>query len=264
MILRRLRGDCGPTDPNFYLAVNASSATHPPGYEDVRRSVLETMCRTTSFEWTPKTRKGSAPRTAPLAAAASGSVKGKGVKGAGKKRKRPKQESDESEDQEEEMSDLVDDDESDDAASVTTFPNITQSGRKVVKPAQFVPQAAPPPSKKRSSTQTRKIGKNVENALCKRCGRGHSPNSNMIVFCDGCNAGWHQMCHDPMVSNEMVKDVMKEWFCAECTAKRERKKERAFRHTTASTPSNGEKDVGWTAKSLDEVCPISLADQNQS
>ncbi|MCJ1238713.1 hypothetical protein MMC14_006704 [Varicellaria rhodocarpa] len=58
-------------------------------------------------------------------------------------------------------------------------------------------------------------------AVCKNCQRGHSPASNVIVFCDGCNKPWHQYCHDPPIRGEMAQIQEKEWFCADCTVLRE-------------------------------------------
>lgn len=149
------------------------------------------------------------------------------------------------------MSDLGDEDESDDSASVTAFPSMTQSGRKVVKPTQFVPEVSAAPPRKRNAPNRRPgPGRNVENALCKRCGRGHSPANNMIVFCDGCNIGWHQMCHDPVITEDVVKDETTEWFCVDCTAKRDKRKgERA----KTITPKNNE-DTPWAGKNATEVC----------
>ena len=57
--------------------------------------------------------------------------------------------------------------------------------------------------------------------LCAKCSRGHSPESNVIVFCDGCNTPWHQWCHDPHISREVVEVAEKEWFCGLCMHKQE-------------------------------------------
>ena len=61
-------------------------------------------------------------------------------------------------------------------------------------------------------------------AVCENCGRGHSPSSNVIVFCDGCNRPWHQHCHDPPIKGEIVQIEEKEWFCSECSRFREERK----------------------------------------
>ena len=52
--------------------------------------------------------------------------------------------------------------------------------------------------------------------MCRNCGRGHSPPSNAIVFCDGCNGPWHQFCHDPPIEGEVVRVEEREWVCAGC------------------------------------------------
>ena len=60
-------------------------------------------------------------------------------------------------------------------------------------------------------------------AVCKNCGRLHSPQSNAMVFCDGCNTGWHQHCHDPPISQDIVLIEAKEWFCTDCVVLKEEK-----------------------------------------
>ena len=57
--------------------------------------------------------------------------------------------------------------------------------------------------------------------MCRVCQRGHSPQSNMIVFCDGCNTPYHQYCHDPPIGDEVVKVEEKEWFCSDCVGVRQ-------------------------------------------
>ncbi|KFY34741.1 hypothetical protein V495_08114, partial [Pseudogymnoascus sp. VKM F-4514 (FW-929)] len=254
MILKRLRGEGGPLNPTSVLGL--TSSPQAAAYEDVRRTVLEGMKTSHNMEFAASTptprRPPKAPRTGSASkASASGTPVGKKGGAKSRKRKRAKDESDESAGESEEMSDLGDEDESDDSASVTAFPSMTQSGRKVVKPTQFVPEVAAGPPRKRS-TQTRRPGRSVENALCKRCGRGHSPANNMIVFCDGCNIGWHQMCHDPVITEEVVKDETKEWFCVDCSAKRDKKKgDRGKTSTPNSTAKNSE-GTPWAAKSATE------------
>jgi hypothetical protein len=76
----------------------------------------------------------------------------------------------------------------------------------------------------------------AEQALCKKCTRMHSPASNQMVFCDGCNEGWHQMCHDPWIEDEVVKDTNKAWFCVTCQAKRDRQHSSSANNTTNHPP----------------------------
>jgi succinate--hydroxymethylglutarate CoA-transferase len=269
MILKRLRGEGGLLNPNATLGVRPAAGTgavQPPGYEDVRRSVLQGMKTTLNMELPssvpPPAKKGpkaatvrtSTPTGVDAAAATTagsgniGAPKGKastksGKVKAGTKRKRAKDDSD-SPEESAGMSGLGGDSDSDDVGSTTQLPTKTLSGRKVVKPAQFDPAALEGPSRKRASYTYKKGARSVEQALCKRCGRAHSPTGNLIVFCDGCNIGWHQMCHDPMVSDDLVKDASKEWFCKECSAQRAK--------LEVPTPEIG-KDPTWSGKSLEEV-----------
>ena len=76
------------------------------------------------------------------------------------------------------------------------------------------------PEKKRSSSKKTPGG---ASAVCKNCGRLHSPESNPMVFCDGCNTGWHQHCHDPPIPQDIITIESKEWFCTDCIVLREEK-----------------------------------------
>ncbi|PIA19216.1 hypothetical protein COEREDRAFT_5736 [Coemansia reversa NRRL 1564] len=50
--------------------------------------------------------------------------------------------------------------------------------------------------------------------FCQLCGDLESWSYNQIVLCDACELGVHQMCHDPVVTeNEVLQD---EWFCSTC------------------------------------------------
>ncbi|PQE25720.1 CAIB BAIF family enzyme protein [Rutstroemia sp. NJR-2017a BBW] len=225
----------------------------PPGYEEMRRNVMQGMKTTHNMEINTPPKHNTGRRTAPRrvgsaeksttptasASSAGGKKKGKGAK-AGQKRKRAKDDSDSADDSDA-MSALGGDSESEGTSSVTTeMPKITQSGRQVVKPTHFVPAMTETSTRKKSTTSTSK--RSQEQALCKRCGRGNSPQNNMIVFCDGCNLGWHQLCHDPIVSEEEVKDEKAPWYCQNCSRKRGIK--------PAPSKADG---ISWADKTLEQV-----------
>ena len=135
-----------------------------------------------------------------------------------------------------------------DASETFTPQSQSRSGRKIFQNATKIPfikveepeeeaiapipvRRAPPavpamlsaissPAKRRKVSTRRPPG---AAAVCKNCGRGHSPNSNVIVFCDGCNKPWHQYCHDPPIRGNLNTIAEKEWFCADCTIVREDK-----------------------------------------
>ncbi|KAK2809578.1 hypothetical protein FQN50_003631 [Emmonsiellopsis sp. PD_5] len=114
-------------------------------------------------------------------------------------------------------------DESDEATPITTQ---TKSGRQIHRPTAFVPAqhvaaesptTADAPQQQQSRKRRRVYRKGREmNVTCKRCERGHSPQSNMIVFCDDCNRAWHQFCHDPPIEDRVISVKESEWFCKEC------------------------------------------------
>ncbi|KAK9239854.1 hypothetical protein V1525DRAFT_338524 [Lipomyces kononenkoae] len=87
----------------------------------------------------------------------------------------------------------------------------TKSGRKVHKPQQFDPLAEV--DEKRGTYFRRDL------QICKVCSRGHSPESNLIVFCDGCNDPYHQLCHDPPIGRAFIEVAEAQWFCHKCQSK---------------------------------------------
>lgn len=109
-------------------------------------------------------------------------------------------------------------------ATPTAPLTMTKSGRQIQKPAAYNPAAMDAASKKRPNYGKR----TAEQALCKKCTRMHSPTTNQIVFCDGCNEGWHQLCHEPWIHDDVVRDQTRAWFCAACQEKRDR--ERQYHH----------------------------------
>lgn len=170
--------------------------------------------------------KGGRPRGSRAghsAAALAGRLIGRGIK-----RKRKK--------------DDDDDDEKDDTDASEEFIPIaaTSSGRRINQVKTFSPVVldpvkglsnktpqstarAPVPESPSTARKTKKRRKPGEAAVCINCGRGHSPNSNMIVFCDGCSAPWHQYCHDRPITPSFIQIEEKEWNCAECTIVQEEK-----------------------------------------
>ncbi|KAL1836433.1 hypothetical protein VTJ49DRAFT_5154 [Mycothermus thermophilus] len=101
---------------------------------------------------------------------------------------------------------------------------MTKSGRQVLKPASYDPAAIDAANRRHRAHHHGggglKAPRTAEQALCRRCSRLHSPASNQIVFCDGCNDAWHQLCHEPRIADEVVRDATKGWFCAACVAKK--------------------------------------------
>lgn len=126
----------------------------------------------------------------------------------------------------------------------------TKSGRQVLKPTTYNPntvEAAQVAGTQQISAKRKHWGKRTaEQALCKVCTRGLSPLKNQVVFCDGCNVCWHQLCHEPYIDDEFVSDESRSWFCSKCLAKRER-------HLARKKTVDGFRGVSWAAKSADQV-----------
>ncbi len=166
MILKRINSGAGSSS----LSSIGITGT-PPGYEDMRRSVLMGMKTTLNME-IPSTPIGSVNRgrggsggkaqraSATPSGSAAGSASGGKGKGAAKpraragtKRKRVKDESESTEESEGSMSKLGGDSDSDDSEDITELPKITQSGRQVNKPAQFIPAAYESSAKRRAPSK---------------------------------------------------------------------------------------------------------------
>ncbi|XP_022250696.1 metal-response element-binding transcription factor 2-like [Limulus polyphemus] len=51
--------------------------------------------------------------------------------------------------------------------------------------------------------------------VCVKCENGQSDPPNEIVICDHCNLGYHQHCHRPKISSEVLKPEVP-WYCRSC------------------------------------------------
>lgn len=102
----------------------------------------------------------------------------------------------------------------------TYSPVVLEASTSTRKSNQNTPMSAPPTIASQKPKKRRKPG---EAAVCINCGRGHSPNSNQIVFCDGCNTPWHQFCHDRPITPTVIQFEEKEWICTDCEVIREEK-----------------------------------------
>jgi hypothetical protein len=59
----------------------------------------------------------------------------------------------------------------------------------------------------------------------------------VIVFCDACNKCWHQRCHEPQVSESIIKDTKADWYCSDCERIINGSKKGGKKSTTKSKPS---------------------------
>lgn len=125
------------------------------------------------------------------------------------------------------------------ASFSSALTHTSRTGRVVKAPTAFAPASA-------AATGKRKPGprRKAANIVCVRCGRGNSPSSNQIVFCDGCNTTWHQMCHDPPIPGEVIEVKDKEWLCATCKPA-----------PRPSTKAQSIKNAGRKAKAVQKAAP---------
>ncbi|KAI1846897.1 hypothetical protein JX266_007118 [Neoarthrinium moseri] len=249
MILKRIRGE--PNNLSSAISsASAAGAIKQSAYEDTKRRLVMSMNTSLTLpmpasipvpalapsRMMPKkegSQAGALPSLKPRGRPTKLDKKGKAPRGA--KRKRGKDEDDASS----VLSDPSESDEDEDYQNTAT-PTMTKSGRQILKPTQFNPATGSGAGKKKH------YGKRTpEQALCKVCTRGLSPTSNQVVFCDGCNFCWHQLCHDPYIDDEFVSDETRSWFCRNCLAKRER-------HLAKKKSMDGFKGVSWSTKSADQ------------
>ena len=260
MILQRINGRSGGLSSALSSASAVAKTIEQSTFEDAKRRLVMNMNtsltmplptpRTPSNPTTPAT---SLPvndafqlRTPSVAkpTASKGNPKVPAKKGKpatkGTKRKRSKGGQDDTSS----LSEVPHSD-GEDASKGQVAPTMTKSGRQVQKPAQFNPTS---PATAAAATQKRRhYGKRTpEQALCKVCTRGLSPLKNQIVFCDGCNLCWHQLCHDPYIDDDFVSNESRSWFCGRCSAKRER-------HLAKKKSLDGFKGVSWAARNAQQV-----------
>ncbi|KAI9726145.1 MAG: hypothetical protein M1828_001818 [Chrysothrix sp. TS-e1954] len=121
-----------------------------------------------------------------------------------------------------------DEDGSDVSDTYTPSFTVTKSGRSINKPSQYQPVDQSIDSPRGTKRKRGRGGRPALNPyalpdaiLCSKCGRGHSPMNNVIVFCDMCNTPYHQWCHDPLIEKEVVLIADREWMCGECATQKE-------------------------------------------
>ncbi|KAL7628415.1 hypothetical protein AAE478_002617 [Parahypoxylon ruwenzoriense] len=280
MILKRINSQPGSLSSALSSASSIANSIEKSTFEDVKRRLVMNMNTSLTMAMppfkpaAPKSKVGAtlplpmndafqlrtpAPAKAVAKQAAAGttaqkapahaqSQKGKGKGPRGTKRKRGK---DNDVDTSSSLSDISD---SDGEAAVSTTastkgqaaPTMTKSGRQVQKPSQYNPSQQSTQQQPRRKPSGGGGGKRTaEQALCKVCTRGLSPTGNQIVFCDGCNSCWHQLCHEPCIDDDFVSNESRSWFCGRCTAKRERLLAR-------KKSLDAFKGVSWAGKSADQ------------
>ncbi|KAI5926256.1 hypothetical protein F4810DRAFT_656105 [Camillea tinctor] len=257
MILKRINSKPGSLSAALSSASSVARTIEKSTFEDAKRRLVmnmntsltmpmptpsmpsstlgaSTMSISDAFQLrTPAPSKNFVPLK-PTAKPPVPKAKAKSVRGT--KRKRGKEDDDGSSS----LSDLPDSEE--DTVSTSkdhqAVPTMTKSGRQVQRPAQYNPT--------QQSQKRRNYGKRTaEQALCKVCTRGLSPINNQIVFCDGCNFCWHQLCHDPYIDDEYVSNETRSWFCTRCLAKREK-------HLARKKSLDGFKGISWATKSAEQ------------
>ncbi|KAI0597407.1 hypothetical protein F4775DRAFT_252420 [Biscogniauxia sp. FL1348] len=257
MILKRINSKPGSLSAALSSASSVARTIEKATFEDAKRRLVMNMNTSLTMPM-PTPRLGSSssgpstmsisdafqlrtpapsknfPPPKPTAKPPAPKTKTKTVRGT--KRKRGKEDDDGSSS----LSDLPDSEGETASASKDhqAAPTMTKSGRQVQKPAQYNPS--------QHSQKRRNYGKRTaEQALCKVCTRGLSPANNQIVFCDGCNFCWHQLCHDPYIDDEFVSNESRSWFCTRCLAKREK-------HLARKKSLDGFKGVSWVTKSAEQ------------
>lgn len=234
MILKRMRGEQGS------LTSALASATAPiVPRPKVPQQTSDSALSIPAGPSTPSTPSA----TLPLPSPGSGSLKSPFI--TSHKRKRGKEDTSDVSSAAE-ASDYGEGIKKTNLKSTTVLPTTTKSGRHILKPDTYDP-AADDNARKRNQ-----LGKRTaEQALCKKCMRMHSPATNQMVFCDGCNDPWHQRCHEPWIEDEVIKDQSLKWYCSVCQAKRERLQPR--KKVVIEQPRFG----SWAGKSAAQVSLIS-------
>ncbi|KAM0789846.1 hypothetical protein ACM66B_006693 [Microbotryomycetes sp. NB124-2] len=161
----------------------------------------------------PPPPPGSAPRGRPRGRPRGSRARGGRGRGRGTKRARDSSPEDDFEMVDDDSNDEEDHDDDnasigqdnlnedqDDYTGLEGLPSTTKSGRKISRPTPFVPTVKP-------TIQRRKRGSMLNPdafLMCQVCKEGHSAEQNKLVICDACSKGWHQLCHEPNIQEELV------------------------------------------------------------
>lgn len=137
----------------------------------------------------------------------------------------------------------------------TYSPILVEATSSARKPSNNTPTSAPHPSSTRPPKKRRKPG---EAAVCINCGRGHSPNTNQIVFCDGCNTPWHQFCHNRPITPTVIQFEEKEWLCHDCEIVREEKSHISGKVAASPTMTIAEKRTYLRSLEKNELVSLLL------
>lgn len=225
MILKRMRGESGGLN-SALASATAPDAPKPsfprPVYESVRERIVASMTSGNTMSMpvppsSPNSITASSTLRLPAKPVLTSGSGGRPAVAGGQKRKRVHGEGDTSDvSSPAEASDYGEGIKKAKPKQAAT-PRITQSGRRILKPDTYDPAA-----EDNAKKNARLVKRTTEQALCKKCTRMHSPATNQMVFCDGCNDPWHQRCHDPWIEDEIIKDQSLKWYCVICQAKRER------------------------------------------
>lgn len=235
MILKRMRGEQGGL-VSALASATAPSVPRPKAPQQASESTLSISAGLS----TPSTPSATLPLPSPRPASLKSPLN------MSQKRKRGKEDTSDVSSAAE-ASDYGEGIKRTNLKSTTATPTTTKSGRHILKPDTYDP-AADDNARKRNQ-----LGKRTaEQALCKKCMRMHSPATNQMVFCDGCNDPWHQRCHEPWIEDEVIKDQSLKWYCSVCQAKRDRLQPR--KKVVVEEPKFG----SWAGKSAAQVSLILL------
>ncbi|KAK7729120.1 hypothetical protein SLS53_009335 [Cytospora paraplurivora] len=223
MILKRMRGESGGLS-SALASATAPGAPRPvfprPTYESVRERIIASMASGSTIPAPPSSPSTTATLTLPIkpGSKAGTPIPDRRVSATtSQKRKRAGDDADTSD-----ISPPAEDSDYGEgikkgAPKNAQAPTMTKSGRQILKPDTYDPAA-----ENNTKKSSKLVKRTAEQALCKKCTRMHSPASNQMVFCDGCNDPWHQRCHEPWIDDKIVKDQNVHWYCMVCQAKRDR------------------------------------------
>ncbi|KAJ3044126.1 hypothetical protein HDV00_003230 [Rhizophlyctis rosea] len=97
-------------------------------------------------------------------------------------------------------------------------------------------------------------------AACTICMTSTESDHNTLITCDSCSRAFHQQCHQPVVSDELLIDVEGLWFCWGCSGGGGKQKANGAKINLSRRSTGGKDTAGYvTTSSVRKTTPQKIS-----